>query len=337
MLDHKVYHLGEFALELSGSLPNGILAYQTYGELNLRRDNAVLLCPFITGTHEGYHFLTDQNRCFDPGRYFIIAANLFGNGLSSSPSNTPPPFDGPRFPRITIRDNVRAQQLLIQNELRIPKMALVAGFSMGAQQAYQWAVSYPDSVERIAVWCGHAHTTPHTYVFLDGLASVLTSASDWNGGDYKTPPVMGLRALARAYAGWGTSPAWYRDALWKELGFTTLEEFVVGFWEKFFVGLEAINFLAQAETWKLHNVGGTSGFDGNYRKALEAIRARVLVMPCATDAYFPAEDAEEEARHIPNATFKTIPSIGGHWAGFGINEADRSFIKDAIAQLLLES
>jgi homoserine O-acetyltransferase len=141
-----------------------------------------------------------------------------GNGLSSSPSNTPPPFDGPRFPRITIRDNVRAQRLLMENELRIPRLALVAGFSMGAQQAYQWAVSYPDSVDRIVAWCGHAHTTPHTYVFLDGLSSVLTAASDWNGGDYKAPPVKGLRAVARAYAGWGTSPAWYRDALWKTLG-----------------------------------------------------------------------------------------------------------------------
>jgi homoserine O-acetyltransferase len=337
MADYKEYRLGDFVLELGGILPGARLAYQTYGELNSRRDNAVLLCSFITGTHEGYQFLAGEKRCFDPKRHFIVATNLFGNGLSSSPSNSPPPFDGPRFPRTTIRDNVRAQHLLMQNELRIPKLALVAGFSMGAQQAYQWAVSYPDSVERMAAWCGPARTTPHTYVFLDGLTSVLTAASDWNRGDYKAPPVIGLRAVARAYAGWGTSPAWYRNALWQELGFRTLEEFVAGFWEKFFVGLEANDFLAQAEAWKLHNVGVTSGFNGDYRKALASIRARALVMPCATDAYFPAEDAQEEARHIPNARFKTIPSVWGHWAGFGINEADRLFINDAIAELLSES
>jgi homoserine O-acetyltransferase len=334
MPDYKIYQLGDFTLESGGTLPDTRLAYQTYGKVNAKRDNAVLLCSFITGTHEGYQFVLGKKRCLDPERYFIVATNLFGNGLSSSPSNAAPPFDGPRFPRVTIRDNVRAQQLLLQNELGILKLALVGGFSMGAQQAYQWAVSYPDLVERIAAWCGHAHTTPHTHVFLDGLASVLKAASDWNGGDYKAPPVIGLRALARAYAGWGTSAAWYRDELWKELGFATLEEFMVGFWERFFVGLEANDFLVQVETWKLHNVGGTKEFEGNHRKALASIRARTLVMPCTTDTYFPAEDAQQEAGDIPNAIFKAIPSVWGHWAGFGINETDRLFVNDAISQLL---
>lgn len=334
MPDYKIYRLGEFALESGVNLPDARLAYQTYGKLNSHKDNAILLCSFITGTHEGYQFVLGERRCLDPERYFIVATNLFGNGLSSSPSNTAPPFDGPRFPRISIRDNVRAQQSLLQNGLGILKLALVAGFSMGAQQAYQWAVSYPDLVERIAAWCGHAHTTPHTHVFLDGLASVLGAASDWNRGEYKAPPVIGLRALARAYAGWGTSAAWYRNELWKELGFATLEELMVGFWERFFVGLEANDFLTQVETWKLHNVGGTKGFDGNYRKALASIRARALVMPCISDTYFPAEDAQLEAGDIPNVTFKAISSVWGHWAGFGINETDRLFINDAISHLL---
>jgi homoserine O-acetyltransferase/O-succinyltransferase len=334
MPDYKIYRLGEFALESGGNLPDARLAYQTYGKLNSENDNAILLCSFITGTHEGYQFVVGEKRCLDPERYFIIATNLFGNGLSSSPSNTAPPFDGPRFPRITIRDNVRAQRLLLQNELGIRRLALVAGFSMGAQQAYQWAVSYPDVVERIAAWCGHARTTPYTHVFLDGLGSVLKAASDWNDGDYKAPPVIGLRALARAYAGWGTSAAWYRAQLWKELGFATLEEFMVGFWERFFVGLEANDFMAQVETWKLHNVGGTKRFDGNHHKALASIRARTLVMPCTTDTYFRAEDAQEEVADIPNATFKAIPSVWGHWAGFGVSDSDRLFLNDAISQLL---
>jgi homoserine O-acetyltransferase/O-succinyltransferase len=213
MPEHNIYDLGDFSLESGGILPKARLAYKVHGQLNSRRDNAVLLCSAITGTHEGYQFLIGDGRCFDPKSLYIIATNLFANGLSSSPGNTAPPLDGPRFPRITIRDNVRAQALLVQNELRIARLALVAGFSMGAQQAYQWAVSYPDAVARIAAWCGHAHTTPYTRVFLDGLAAVLTAAVDWNGGDFKEAPVIGLRALARAYAAWGMSPAWYRAEL----------------------------------------------------------------------------------------------------------------------------
>jgi homoserine O-acetyltransferase len=111
---------------------------------------------------------------------------------------------------------------------------------------------------------------------------------------------------------------------------------MVGFWERFFVGLEANDFLAQVETWKLHNVGGTEQFEGNHHKALASIRARTLVMPCTTDTYFPAEDAQEEVADIPNATFKAIPSVWGHWAGFGVSDTDRLFLNDAISKLLEE-
>src|SRR5262249_15578992 len=128
MPDCKIYRLGEFALESGRILPDANLAYQTYGKLNSQKNNVVLLCSFITGTHEGYQFVIGEKHCLDPERYFIVATNLFGNGLSSSPSNTASPFDGPRFPAVTIRDNVRAQRLLLLNELGIAKLALVAGF-----------------------------------------------------------------------------------------------------------------------------------------------------------------------------------------------------------------
>ncbi len=331
-MPHKVYNLGDFALESGQVLPKARLAYEVYGQLNSRRANAVLLCSAITATHEGNNFLIGEGRCFDPNRFFIVSTNQFGNGLSSSPSNTPAPLDGPRFPKIAIRDNVRAQSLLVQNELRIPKLAMVAGFSMGAQQAFQWAVSYPEAVERVAAWCGHAHTTAYTHAFIDGMAKVLEAAVDWSGGDYKEPPVIGLRAQARAYAGWGMSPAWYRASLWNKLGFDTAEDFMVGYWEQFFCRLEANDFLSQIETWKSHNVGATPGFGGDYRKALASVQARTLVMPCATDLYFSAADAEEEAGHIPNATIKTIPSVWGRWAGFGNDEADSAFINATIAE-----
>lgn len=336
MTSCEFFNLGEFHLESGVPLSETTLAYKTYGKLNLERTNAILLCSFFSGTHEDYEFLIGEGRCFDPQRFFIIGTNLFANGLSSSPSNTPPPFDGPRFPLVTIRDNLRAQHKLVTERFGIAKLCLVAGFSMGAQQAYQWAVSYPGMMERVAAWCGHAHTTPHNYVFVDGLANVLKTSADWNGGRYTKSPVQGLRAMARAYAGWGMSPAWYRERLWTQLGFSTREEFVVGFLEQFFLKLEANNSLAQFETWKTHNVGDTPGFEGDYRAALAAVQARILVMPCRTDLYFPPEDAEEEARCLRHGLFKPIESTWRHWAGFGIDEADRLFIDTALKELLAD-
>ena len=143
---------------------------------------------------------------------------MFANGLSSSPSNTPQPQNGPHFPNIAIRDNVRAQYTLLTEGLKIKKLKMVSGYSMGAQQTFQWAVSYPDVMERIAPWCGHARTMPHTWAFLEGMASVPKLDPAWDGGLYKETPVRALRTMARVYSGWGFSQAWYRQELYKELG-----------------------------------------------------------------------------------------------------------------------
>lgn len=336
MTTYELYNLGELHLESGVTLSSAQLAYKTYGIPNPQRTNAVLLCSFINGTHEGYEYLIGEGRCLDPQRFFIIGTNLFGNGLSSSPSNTPSPFAGPQFPLVTIRDNVRAQHRLVTEQFGISRLALVAGFSMGAQQAYQWAISYPNIVERVTAWCGHAHTTPYAWVWLDGRISVLKAAMNWNGARYSTPSVEGVRAIARSYAAWGMSPAWYREKLWTQLGFSTLEEFMVGWWEKSSLGRDANNVLAQLETWKVHNVGHTPVFNGNYHAALASVQARVLVMPCRTDLYFLLEDAEEEARYLRHGLFMPIESIWGHWAGCGINEPDRHFIDTAIKELLAE-
>lgn len=173
MADYESFVLGDFPLENGRVLSDAKLAYKTYGQLNPQKTNAVLLCSYFTGNHTGYEFLIQPGRCFDPHTYFVISTNLFCNGVSSSPSNTPKPLNGPYFPAVSIRDNVNAQHRLVVARWGIEKLVMVAGYSMGAQQAFQWAVSYPEKVERITPWCGHARTTPHTFLVPEGLATAL--------------------------------------------------------------------------------------------------------------------------------------------------------------------
>jgi homoserine O-acetyltransferase len=90
----------------------------------------------------------------------------------------------------------------------------------------------------------------------------------------------------------------------------------------------------QGRAWQRHDIGGTPGFGGDVERALASIRARVLYMPGATDMYFPLTDAEYERRFIPDVDFRPIPSIWGHTAGAGPNEADRTFIIEAIRDAL---
>jgi pimeloyl-ACP methyl ester carboxylesterase len=121
-----------------------------------------------------------------------IVVDQLGNGLSSSPSNTAAPFDRMRFPTVTIRDDVAAQHRLLTEELGVRRLALVVGWSMGAPQAYQWVVSHPDMVDRIAPFCGTARTSPHNAVFLEGVRAALTADAAWLDGKYKAPPSRGL-------------------------------------------------------------------------------------------------------------------------------------------------
>lgn len=333
MGDHQIFSLGDFRLEGGMVLRNARLAYQIYGRLNQARDNAILLCSWYSGTHTGYEFLIQEGQCFDPAKYCVIAVNLFANGLSSSPSYTPAPMNGPHFPAVGIRDNVRAQHELVQS-LGITTLRLVSGYSMGAQQCFQWAVSYPDMVQRIAPWCGAARTTPHTHVFIEGFTSALKADAAWNHGAYPHAPETGIRALARVYAGWGLSQGWYREHLYTRLGHPSVEDFLVAFWEHFFLQCDANNLLSQARTWQTHNVGDSPGFDGNWQKALGTVSAKVMLMPGQTDLYFPPEDSRAEADCLPNVVYRPIPSIWGHLAGIGMNPEDNAFLGTAIQECL---
>jgi homoserine acetyltransferase len=211
--------------------------------------------PGTPGTHAGYEFLIQPERCFDPSKYFVICANLFANGLSSSPGNTPKPFAGSHFPTVTIRDNVRAQHLLVTKQFGVEKLVMVAGFSMGAQQTFQWGVSYPEMVARLVPWCGAARTSPHTHVFIEGFSAALRADAAWNNGDYREQPERGLRAKARVYAGWGFSQDWYRQELFKEIGYSSVEDFLVAFWENFFCNAMRTTFSLRRKRGKVTTSG----------------------------------------------------------------------------------
>jgi homoserine O-acetyltransferase len=133
----RLFALGDFRLESGVVLPNATLAYATFGALNERRDNAILVPSWYGADHHGYDFLIGPGLALDPSKYFVVATEMFANGFSSSPSNTPAPFDRSRFPAIAIRDNVVAARRVLTEALHVDHLRAVVGFSMGAQQAFQ--------------------------------------------------------------------------------------------------------------------------------------------------------------------------------------------------------
>ena len=237
---------------------------------------------------------------------------------------------------MTVFDNVSVQHRLVTERFGIQRLQLVTGWSMGAGQTYQWALSYPEMVPRILPFCGSARTSRHNFVFLEGVKAALTADAAIQEGWYDQPPTKGLRAMARVYAGWGYSQAFYWEELYTQLGYSSLEDFLVSFWEGFFLKKDANNLLTMLWTWQHGDLGATPGFNGDLERALGAIRTKAIVMPAEKDLYFPPEDNAYEVRHMPNAELRVIPGVWGHFAGGGVNPTDTKFIDDSLKELLAQ-
>jgi homoserine O-acetyltransferase len=333
MPDYEIFRPGNVVLQSGLTLPNAQLAYKTYGKLNAARDNAVVMPTFYRGQHTDTEGMMGRGRALDPEKYFVIVPNMFGNGLSSSPSNTPPPFDRAAFPGVTLYDNVVCQHRLVTEHLGIERIRLVVGFSMGAQQAYHWGALYSGIVQAIAPICGSARTSPHNYLFLDGVKAALTADAAFADGWYADPPVKGLRAFSRVYAGWAYSQDFFREKEYLKLGLASMED-TVRFMEGRFRARDANDLLAMLWTWQHADISANDVYKGDITAALAGIKCRAIVMPSETDLYFRVRDNELEVKQMPNADLRPIPSIWGHAAGGGANPADNQFIDAALKELL---
>ena len=337
MSDHATFLLGDLALQKGMTLRDARIVYKTYGTLNADRSNAIVYPTSYAAQHTDTDWLIGADGILDPTRWFIVIPNMFAGGLSSSPSNAAMPYDRGRFPNVTAYDNVMAQRRLLAEVFGVERAALVYGWSMGGQQAYHWGALFPDAVERIAVVCGSARTAPHNRVFLDGVRAALTADSAWQDGWFREPPLRGLRAMGRIYAGWALSQAFYRDELWRPLGYPSLEDFLVHQWEGNFRRRDANDLLAQLWTWEHADIADNELYEGDLGAALAAISARALILPSETDLYFTVADNEAEVRHMPNAELRPIPSIWGHRAGNPVsNPDDQRALRDAVRGLLAE-
>ena len=331
---HELFELGDFALDAGVTLPEARIAYTTYGTLSETRDNVIVFPTWFVGTHADLEWLIGDGRPLDTARYFVVAPSMFANGLSSSPSNTPPPFDRARFPAITIQDNVRAQHRLLTERFGVTKIQLAIGGSMGAFQAYQWGLAHPDLVERIAPCCGAARCSRHCYVFLSSAKAALHADRALAGGEYEAPPEAGLRAVGRVWAAWALSQEFYRGEMYRRMGFDSVEGFLVDFWEAFFVSCEANDLLSQLHTRQTADIARTPGYEGDLARALGDIHAKAVASPGQQDLYFPPEEMAWEVEHMPNAELRTIPGAWGHFSEVGIDPACNEFLGNSIRTLL---
>ena len=332
-LELKSYKLENFKLK-SGKVVSLNLSYLAFGNLNKDKSNVILYPTRYAGTHLEQGYLINDKYPINPKDFFIIIPNMFCNGVSSSPSNSSKNIQGPNFPLITILDNVRAQKKLLKEVFDIESLKLVIGWSMGGQQAMQWASYYSNCVENMISMCGHAKTTDHTYVFLEGVYAALTSDPQWNKGNYEEQPNNGKTTMARVWAGWAHGQDWFREKKYIEDGYKNADELLDKLWNKIYYHRDANDLLAMIRTWQEHDISKNDVFQNDFSKSLKSISAKTILMPGKNDLYFPPEDNEIELKDISNGELRVIPSSYGHYAGAGKSKEDLDFINRAIADLI---
>jgi homoserine O-acetyltransferase len=304
--------LGDLELELGGVIASARLGYRTHGTLAPARDNAVLFPHMYSGTPASLDSWIATGRALDPERWFIICPGQLGGGVSSSPSTTTG-----SFPELTIGDDVTAQHRLVSERLGIERLELVLGFSMGAQQAYEWAVRFPEMVKALAVFAGLARTTPANDLLVAASADALRSG--------------GNEQHARFWAATGLSAELFREEAWREAGYESVDELVRRLFVEDLAPLNSSDLLAQLGKWRRADVGRHTG--GDLPAALRRISARVAIAAFSHDGWFPAADCKAEQELIADSSFRVIDSLWGHYA-WGITASETAQIEQIVRDSL---
>ncbi|MGQ0700444.1 MAG: alpha/beta fold hydrolase [Panacagrimonas sp.] len=332
---YQLHELGDFTLDDGGTIRGCKLAYSTFGTLNAAKDNAILVTTWFSGTSKIMEQVyVGAGRALDPNKYFIVIVNQIGNGLSSSPHNTPFPGGMANFPHVRIGDDVRAQHKFLTEKFGIQSLALVTGGSMGAQQTYEWAVRYPDMVRRAAPIAGTAKNTSHDFLFTETLVEAITSDPNWNGGWYGTASDVrqGLLRHAKIWGVMGWSTEFYAQNRPQALGFSSLDDFITNFMNGYFGVMDPNALLCMAWKWQRGDVSRHTG--GDLGEALGRIKAKVFVMPISTDMFFPPSDCKREQELIPGSALRVIQSVDGHLALFGADGGFGGQIDKHLGELL---
>lgn len=332
--DYDIFELGDFSLESGGTLKSAKLAFAVHGNLNADKDNAILFTIMFSGSSKHMAHYIGPGLALDPEKYCIILPNQLGGGLSTSPHNAESSQAMAGFPRLTIGDDVNAQHRLLSEHFGIRSLRMVTGWSMGAQQTYEWAVRFPDVVQRAVPIAGTARCTPHDQLWTDVFSEALTSDPEWHQGDYPQADScqQGLKRLAHVFALMGCCPDFYKSQDWQRLGFSSQQQFLTDFWEAWFLPMDPNALLVMANKWKYGDVSIND--DGNLTRALQRITAKTHIIAFEKDMFIPVADCHDEHKMIPHSRLTILPSTMGHFAMLGCFEEDFANINKVFQQML---
>ena len=360
--DRRFVSIGPRTLERGGTLPSARIAYETWGTLDPDGGNAVLVLHALTGdshvvgmpgpghpTAGWWADLVGPGRAIDTDRWFVVAPNMLGGcqGSTGPASFAPDGREwGPRFPYLTIRDQVDAQAAF-SDQLGVERWGAVIGGSMGGMHALEWAISYPDRLERVAILAAPSISSADQIALNSVQIEAVHMDPNFESGDYYETdgdgPYRGL-ALARRMALLNyRSPTELNDRFqrsWQSSisplgahGRFAVESYLDFHGNKFTRRFDANSYVLLVEAMNSHDIGRDRG---GVAAALSRATARALVLGIDSDRLFPVPDQQLIARgltgNIDGDEAVVIHSEFGH-DGFLI---EHELVGPEVARLLAE-
>ncbi len=313
-----------FTLENGGTLPGYHLAYTTLGKLNAKKDNVVWVFHALTANSnpaDWWPGLVGEGKLFDPGKYFIICANMPGSCYGSIGPLEVNPQTGERwfhdFPLFTTRDMVRAYKPL-KDALGIENIYIGIGGSMGGQQLLEWAIEEPLTFDHIIALATNAQHSPWGIALNASQRMCIETDSTWKE-KIQEAGIQGMKAARsiallsyRNYNTYNLTQPRDKKTAWPvshHFGGEAAESYQRYQGEKLAKRFNAFSYYRLGQAMDAHDVGRGRG---SVEQALERIKAKTLVIGISNDLLFPPEEQKKIADHVPGASYHLIESLYGH-------------------------
>jgi homoserine O-acetyltransferase len=299
------------------------IAYRTWGQLNAKRDNAIVVCHALTGWADADDWwapLFGSGQTFDPETDFILCPNVLGSCYGTTgPTSLNPSNEKPYsadFPSITIRDMVHLQAVLLQ-ALSVDRIKLVMGGSMGGMQALEWALLYPDWVGAIALIAVSGKHSAWCIGISEAQRQAIYADPNWQGGHYlpEQSPSAGLAAARMmamlTYRSWASFEAKFSRQQQEHTSDRPYEmvDYLHYQGQKLVERFDANTYIALTHAMDTHDVARDRG---EYTAVLSQIQQPALVVAIDSDVLYPPVEQQTLATHLPNAQFAWLHSTHGH-------------------------
>jgi homoserine O-acetyltransferase len=294
--------LGVCKLARGRHIENCRLGYRTWGTLNGQRSNAILFPSWFSGNSNNIASFVGPDKMIDPSKFFLIAVDALGDGVSSSPSNSETQH-GTRFPTISISDMVDAEYHLAFDVLHLKHVHAVMGISMGGMQTFEWMVRYPAFMDVAIPIVGSPRLTSYDLLLWQSEVEAAQDDPMFQGGNYTQPPKLPLVEFIHTMN--ASTPAHYTRTV--ERG--DYEGVQEGYYTKGILPFDANDWLAQLAAMIAQDVAN----GGNLEDAAKKVKAKVLVVAAAQDHMVNPQPALEFAPLIRARTL-VLESDCGHGA-----------------------